>query len=77
MKYARATSKYEVYTFGQRQRTRFVFETLKQVQLHLLSYYDVHKTYNQVRYAMKKYNNCMSLHIIHNNIFKIVEIKEL
>ena len=77
MKYAKATSKYEVYTFGQRQHTRVVFDTLKQVQLHLLGNYNAHKTYNQLRYAMKKYDNNMSLHLWDGHNLKIVCIKEL
>ena len=77
MKYRKPTSKYEVYTLGQRQGSRFVFETLKQVQLHLLSYYGAHKTYAQVRYAMKKYDNNMSLELWDGHLLKIICIKEL
>lgn len=77
MKYAKATSKYEVYTFGQRQHTRVVFDNLKQVQLHLLSHYGAHKTYSQVYYAMKKYGNEMSLELWDGHLLRIVCIKEL
>ena len=77
MQHARLTSKYEVYTLGQRQGSRFVFDNLKQVQLHLLSYYGAHKTYSQVYYAMKKYNNNMLLELWDGHLLKIICIKEL
>lgn len=77
MKYAKAKHQYEVWTLGQRQSTRFVFETLKQVQLHLLSYYETHKTYSQVHYAMRKHHNDMCLKLWNGYELRIVCIKEL
>ena len=77
MKYAKSTSMYEVYTLGQRQRTRVVFDTLKQVQLYLLGHYRVYKTYSQFYYLMRKANNNLSLELWDGHELKIVCIKEL